>query len=246
VAKNNCGAGFTRLEHNVILNEVRMTLQVHTIQSMNACAYLIEREAGLFLVDAGWPGNAAKVLRRMQGLGRDDLRLIFITHAHMDHYGSAAALRRLTGAPLAVHRADAEAMARGETPVRSGHGPGKIGYWILRLAGAHSRVEPTPADVVLDDGDDLREYGLDAVVVHAPGHTPGSSCLLVQGRLAFVGDLLTNDGRPMVQRRYADDWSLMAASLARVQGLRPQWVYPGHGTHAVNGEAFQSLRPSVA
>ena len=193
------------------------------------------------LVDAGLPRHEQSVLRRMRALGRDDLRLIFITHAHLDHYGSAAALRRLTGAPIAIHRADGDAMAGGETLLGSVRGRGRLLQALLPLFEPYLRPEPTLADFLLDNGEDLRAYGLDAAVLHMPGHTPGSSCLLVEGRLAFVGDLLSTTGRPHVQRFFADDWSLIPEGLARLQALRLEWVYVGHGRCPLSGEALQRL-----
>jgi glyoxylase-like metal-dependent hydrolase (beta-lactamase superfamily II) len=218
-----------------------MSLQVHTIPLGLARAYLIENEAGLVLVDAGSPRQEHNVLRRMTALGRDDLRLIYVTHAHLDHYGSAAALRRLTAAPIAVHRADGDAMAQGETRLGAVRGQGRLVQALMPLLEAYLRPEPTPADLLLDDGDDLRAYGLDAVVLHTPGHTAGSSCLLAEGQLAFVGDLLSTTGQPHVQRFFAEDWSLIPDSLARLQALRPEWVYPGHGRGPLSGQTLQRL-----
>ena len=221
-----------------------MTLHVHIIPMGMATAYLIESDSGLVLVDTGLPRYEHRVLRRMRALGLDDLRLIFVTHAHLDHYGSAAALRRLIGAPIAIHRADGDAMARGDTPLGSVRGRGRLMWALLRLLGPYLQPEPTPPDVLLDDGSDLRAYGLDAVVLHTPGHTPGSSCLIVEGRTAFVGDLLSTTGRPHVQRYFADDWSLIPESLDRLQALEPEWVYAGHGHHPLSGEVLQRLTAS--
>jgi hydroxyacylglutathione hydrolase len=220
-----------------------MSFKVHNIPMGMGRAYLIESETALVLVDAGLPYHEQKVLRRMQALGRDDLRLIFITHAHLDHYGSAAALRRLTGAPIAIHRADGDAMARGETRIGSTRSWGRLSWPFFRLFVPLLRPEPTAPDILLDDGDDLRAYGLDAVVHHTPGHTPGSSCLVVAGRLAFVGDLVSTNGRPHVQRYFADDWSLIPGSLVRLQALRPEWVYTGHGRNPLRGEVVRHLNP---
>ena len=212
-----------------------------------SAAYLIESERGLTLVDAGWPRYQRRVLKKMQALGRDDLTLIFITHAHLDHYGSAASLRRLTGAPVAIHRADAEAIAQGETPVGSVRGwSGRLMWQLLRLGEPLLRLEPTPADIVLEDGDSLDTYGLDAEVLHTPGHTPGSACLIVERRVAFVGDLLSTSGRPRVQHSYAHDWSLISTSLARLKALEPEWVYAGHGRHPLSGAGLQRLTDSHA
>jgi len=217
-----------------------MSPRVHLVVMGIAPAYLVESDTGLVLVDAGLPGYERRVLRRMQALERADLRLIYITHAHLDHYGSAAALRRLTGAAIAVHRADADVMACGASPVGATRGRGRVMWPILRQFERLLPHEPAPPDVLLNDGDDLRAYGLDAVVVHTPGHTPGSTCLVVEGRLAFVGDLLANSILPRVQCSYAHDWSLISQSLARVQALNPAWVYPGHG-RPLSGERFRRL-----
>jgi glyoxylase-like metal-dependent hydrolase (beta-lactamase superfamily II) len=222
-----------------------MSLRVHHIFRPMATTHLIESESGLVLIDAGLPGHERHVLRRMQSLGRDDLVLIFITHAHLDHYGSAATLRRLTGAPIAIHRADGETMAQGKTPIRSARNRGRLVLPFMPLIEAIVRLEPTPPDVTLDDGDNLRSQGIDldfeAVVLHTPGHTPGSSCLIIEGRLAFVGDLISTAPRTTVQKFFADDWSLIPESLARLQALRPEWVYSGHGYRPLSGEKVQRL-----
>jgi glyoxylase-like metal-dependent hydrolase (beta-lactamase superfamily II) len=222
-----------------------MSLLIHSIGAGIGSAYLIESKAGLVLVDAGSRRSESKILRRMQALGRYDLRLIFITHAHLDHYGSAAAIRRLTGAPVAIHPADADAMAKGETRLGSVRGWGRLVRAMMPLIESYLGPEPTPADILLEEGDSLGDYGLDGVVLHTPGHTPGSTSLLVEGRIAFIGDLLSTALRPYVQRYYASDWSLVAESLRRLMELKLEWVYGGHGLRPLSGEAFKSLDAST-
>lgn len=161
-----------------------------------AFCHLVESSEGLVLIDAGSPGKEHEILRHLKRLGRDDLRLILITHAHLDHYGSAAALRRETGALVAIHAADAEPMAKGETRL------GSARYWgffiKLILPWVEKRVGPEPvaADILLADGDDLRQFGLPGRIVHTPGHTPGSCSVIVSDGIAFVGDLVSPMGRP--------------------------------------------------
>ena len=165
------------------------SIRVHSMTLGMARAYLVENQRGLLLVDAGSPGQGGRVQHLMGELGRDDLRLIFITHAHLDHYGSAAALRRATGAPVAIHRQDARAMHSGETPLGAVRGRGVIIKRLLPVLMPLFGLEPTPADLILEDNQDLREFGFPATVIHTPGHTPGSCCLLLEGRYAFAGDL---------------------------------------------------------
>ena len=67
------------------------------------------------IVDTGYPGNGERILDnlRKNGIEPSDVSLIIITHGHIDHYGSADELRKLTGAPVAMHRADAEYLKKG-------------------------------------------------------------------------------------------------------------------------------------
>ena len=64
-------------------------------------AFLVRSASACILVDTGLPGSEHKIERalRRNGLGWRDIRLIVITHAHVDHAGSAARLRELSGAP---------------------------------------------------------------------------------------------------------------------------------------------------
>ena len=103
-----------------------MDIEIHSIQAGFGVAHLLEMESGLYLVDAGSPRSERKIIDCMKLLGREDLRLIFLTHAHFDHFGCAAQLRRLTGAPIAIHKFDAGYLAKGETLLGRVRGRGKI------------------------------------------------------------------------------------------------------------------------
>jgi glyoxylase-like metal-dependent hydrolase (beta-lactamase superfamily II) len=217
-------------------------IRVHKIALRMSLAYLIEANSGLVLVDAGLRGEEKRILAAMSRIARHDLRLIYITHAHLDHYGSAAALRRITGAPIAVHRLDGPAMAAGETRLGQARGQGRILGVLLPLVHPLLRPEPAEADILLEDGQRLNEYGLDGRVLHTPGHTLGSTCLMLEERLAFSGDLVTSTGGPHVQRAFAEDWDQIPKSVRRLQAIKPEWVYPGHGRHLISGTDLQALK----
>ena len=65
-------------------------------------AHLVLCEQGCILVDAGLPGSEKRIQRalRSAGLSFKDIKLIVVTHGHVDHAGSAASLRELSGAPI--------------------------------------------------------------------------------------------------------------------------------------------------
>ncbi|HEY74943.1 MAG TPA: MBL fold metallo-hydrolase [Thermoflexia bacterium] len=220
---------------------IEKTVHVHPIPLRVACAYLITSDDGTVLVDAGAPRQERTILQYLAQFGGGDLRLIFITHAHFDHYGSAAAIRRATGAPIAVHEADRDPMARGETPIGTARGYGRLTFLLAPLIDRWFQPEPTEADVVLEDGEDLTRFGIPGRVVHTPGHTFGSSTLLLDDGTAFVGDLVATVVRPRLQHLYAQDWDLLQRSLERLAELAPKRVYPGHGRRPLDGSTFQRL-----
>jgi glyoxylase-like metal-dependent hydrolase (beta-lactamase superfamily II) len=221
-----------------------MAATVHSIRCLLAQAYLIETEQGLFLVDSGESGAERQIFKAMDRLGRNDLRLIFLTHAHFDHAGSAAAVKQKTGAPILIHPADADDLAHARTVVGLARGRGRLVKPFLGMSLRIFHPQPIQADVLVDDQARLDAYGLEAIVTHTPGHTAGSSCLLVEGRLVFAGDLLSNTGGPHLQRYYAQDWSLLTSSFKRALDLQPEWVYPGHG-QPMPGRDLQSLADSL-
>lgn len=217
------------------------TLLVHTIRLRMSLAYLIESPANLVLVDAGLRGEEGRIMAAISRLNRRDLDLIYITHGHLDHYGSAAAVRRLTGAPIAIHKADAAAMAAGETRLGEPRGQGRILAALLPLVQPILRPEPVQADILLDDDQRLDGLIFNATALHTPGHTLGSTCLLVEDHFAFSGDLVTTTGGPHIQRAFAEDWAQIPASLRRLQEAAPELVYPGHGRRPLSGEALLAL-----
>jgi hydroxyacylglutathione hydrolase len=217
-------------------------LEIHGLSLGMVQAYLLASARGFILVDAGMPGFENRVLRRIRSLDGGELRLIFITHAHIDHYGSAAALRRATGAPIAIHHADVNTMAMGRSPLGDPRGMGRIVGAVMPLIERIVPLEPTEADIVLKDGDSLDDYGIDAYVLHTPGHTLGSSSLIVEGKYAFVGDLLSTYRKPHVQRLFAQDWSAIGQSLDRLEAGKPELIYSGHGKRPLTLQELLDLR----
>ncbi len=218
-----------------------MKLQVHTINLRMSNAYVVELPSTLVLVDAGSPGDTQTILSCLNAFRGKTLRLIYITHAHLDHYGAAASIQRVTNAPLAIHAEDAGTMAKGETHLGQVRGRGRLTAALMPIVSRLFPVEPVKSDHVLQDGQDLQDFGLPGHVLHTPGHTPGSTSLIVDGRLAFVGDLFSTFGKPHTQRLYAHNWSEVEKSLERLKALDLEWLYPGHGQRPLSGEEFASL-----
>lgn len=204
---------------------------IHTIQSLIANIYLVETGSGVILVDTGFASSAQSVLQTLDRLGYTprEVRLIFLTHVHIDHVGGAAKLRRETGAPIAMHRADVAKARAGYHNMPGGRGAaGKL--FEQAFNGLHLKMsyEPFEPDLLLDEGDKLCDFGLDARVLATPGHTLGCLSLALPDGIMLIGDAMINQlrvGMPM----YGEDNVLAYNSLRTINALRPRIVYSGHG-----------------
>lgn len=211
-------------------------LRVVPIKLPLANAYLVLDERPI-LVDTGYSGDEGRILKALaaQGLTPRDLALILITHAHGDHIGSAAALRKLSGAPIALHRADEAAATSGRngplTPTRA-----TASLMALIFGRLMRPVEPAPPDLLVEEGHDLRAYGVRGALLHTPGHTAGSLSLRLAGGQMLIGDLLMGGhlGGALGPTRpryhyFAESLATVRASLARVLAHSPTRLYVGHG-----------------
>ena len=190
------------------------------------------------VVDSGIPGSAPKILAALarEGFAPSDASLILVTHRHVDHIGGAAALKRATGAPVAVHALDAEWLRRGEGGPRPATGwPGRL----FDLTGFPARrAEPCEPDLVIDGDFTLDGYGLPGgVVLHTPGHTSGSvSALLpdgdvLAGDLAIGGILIGGITRLRHARKppFEDDPIMVRRSLIQLLDRGASRFHVGHG-----------------
>lgn len=91
----------------------------HVEKARGANSYLVINEDMALVIDTGLPGTARTIVEYAQGLGikPEGVKYILLTHADIDHSGSTAELRKMTGARVAIHAGDAPALS-GETKLK--------------------------------------------------------------------------------------------------------------------------------
>lgn len=146
---------------------------------------------------------------------------ILLTHSHWDHIADVPTLKKRFPVKVWIHEADVPNL---QTPGADG-----LPYWIP-LTG----VKP---DDLLKEGDQISIGSLNFIVIHTPGHSPGSICLyepqqhvLIAGDTLFKGSI----GNLSFPTSNADQ---MWPSLQKLAKLPPQTkVYPGHGPSTTIGK----------
>ena len=169
------------------------------------------------------PGdNIAEILARLTA-HRLTLKQIIITHAHIDHIGGAARLKRATGATVLLNQYDMPLLDQQDEQAE----------WIGIVA---------PEIVTIDgSADDLVTVGLPAIsgqVLHTPGHTPGSICLLFNSEsLLFSGDTLFAGTIGRTDLPGGDAQQIIRSLREKLLPLpETTLVIPGHGPSTIMGQ----------
>ncbi len=209
--------------------------------------HLILGETGCVLVDTGLPGSEAKIERALKKHGRSfrDVDLIVVTHAHVDHAGSAAKLRELTGAPILAHAGDLDYYAQRKKMTFCE--TGWFGRFFMRAGLILRPYAPFTPDILLNDEAspmDLSPYGVAGVARHTPGHTKGSVSVQLTSGDALVGDLVASGillgglvrTEHAIRPPFEDDPQTVAVELLGMVDAGMQRFHMGHGGPLIAGE----------
>jgi glyoxylase-like metal-dependent hydrolase (beta-lactamase superfamily II) len=180
-----------------------MKIKAFQVGDLGTNCYVVWDETTLHaaIID---PGDDGKYLLDSVKQLHLELQLILLTHGHFDHTGAVMDLYNATGAPVYIHQADKD------------------------LSNPFGGQLELPADVrFYGEGDTVTLDSLSFHVLHTPGHTPGSVCLMAEDVL-FTGDTLFRGscGRTDFP---GGSWSQMCKSLKRLYELPGDYaVLCGH------------------
>jgi glyoxylase-like metal-dependent hydrolase (beta-lactamase superfamily II) len=208
-------------------------------------AYLIDGGDAAALIDAGAGVEPGPTLARIAATGvpRERVRHLFVTHAHADHAGGAAALRERLGTEVACSPEVAAILRAGdETRASVDVGKAQGGYapdYVYRA---------TDVDLELQDRQRIRVGEVEIEVVAAPGHAIGHVVFLVHQpdrTDLFTGDTLLFGGRIILQDTWDCDLLAHLATVRRLGELRFEGLFPGHRTVSVS-DGERHVRAAIA
>lgn len=222
---------------------VPVTERVHLARGYAVNWVLVADDSGVLMIDAGYPGDRVNVLASLGALGyhAGDVRAVLLTHAHIDHLGSAIWLAKTHGTPVYCHP-DEVGHAKREyleqvSPVQIAAQLWRPAWaaWSMHvlLNGGLSRegiptAQPLTAEIAA---------GLPGqpIAIPTPGHTGGHCSYLVDGVLAS-GDalvtghaLLPRSGPQLLPMMFSLSQDNCVRSLAAMALLETEILAPGHG-----------------
>ena len=205
----------------------------HLTDVKDCSVFLIQDEPSV-LIDCGSPDGIPQLQRNLSALGLrvSDVGMVIGTHCHYDHVGGAAELQRLAGVPLWLHAHDRRAVEEGD------------GIQTASEMMYHLPFPPARVDRELADGQTIELRHCQLTIVHTPGHTAGSVCVLATWddfTLLLAGDTVWGGHHPVFGVSI-ETWRASLEKLLRYDFDVMVW---GHSGGIVYGDARRRVSEAL-
>ncbi len=222
---------------------VQVSDTVHLAQGHAVNWTLVTDDTGVMLIDAGYPGDREDVLASLRQLGHGpgDVRAILLTHAHIDHLGSAIRFANEHGTAVYCHAEEVghakreylEQVSILDVALRIWRPRWAVwGVHVVRSGGLIRDGIPTAQPLTAETAAGLPGRPM---AVSTPGHTSGHCSYVVDGVLASGDALIT--GHPLLRHRgpqllpevFSHSQPDCLRSLDALALLDTEVLLPGHG-----------------
>jgi metallo-beta-lactamase class B len=159
----NRAPAYVQDDWTVPIPAYQVTGNLYYVGSMGLASYLITTPEGHILINSNMEANVPMIRTSVESLGFrfSDIKILLISHAHYDHCGGSALLKRLTGAKYMVMQEDVDVVESG----------GKTDFHYAN--DPQFMFPPTKVDQVLRDGEQVKLGGATVTARLTPGHTKG-------------------------------------------------------------------------
>jgi metallo-beta-lactamase class B len=213
---------------------------VYYVGASDVTSYLITTPQGHILIDAGFEETVPQIKANVARLGfkMEDIRVLLINHAHYDHCGGAAELKKLTGARLLASPPDAQVLEDG-------------GASDFRFGGDKAfSFAPVKVDEILKDGQEIKFGGTTLKTYFTFGHTKGATTWTMDAvaengktyKVVFASSVTTLDYSFVNNTKYPNIAEDFTKTYATLKEIRADVFLSSHGGFFDLTEKAEKLR----
>ena len=217
----------------------RLVGSIHYVGAIGVSSYLITTPDGHILIDTGFEDTVPTIQRGIEQLGfqLSDIKLMLSSHAHIDHTGGHAAMKRLTEAKVIASAADAQVLESGGADDFIPFPKDLITY------------SPVKVDRIVADGERVTLGGVTLTANLTPGHTRGATTWTMDItenseilRVVFFSSASLNSGTRLLGKpAYPEIVSDLEATFARFKNMACDIFFAPHGGQFAMAEKFARL-----
>ena len=202
---------------------------LYYVGSKGLANYLITTPEGHILINSDMEANVPLIRTSVESLGFkfSDVKILLISHAHFDHNGGSATIKKLTGAKYMVMEGDVPVVeSGGKTDFQYGNDPTAL-------------YTPTTVDRTLRDGDEVKLGGVTLTARRTPGHTKGCTTWTMKVKdgsttrnVVIVGSPNVNPGYNLINdKSYPEMAKDFEQSFATLKSLPVDYFLGAHGSY---------------
>ena len=216
-----------------MISEMRITRDIYMVgdgmrglsHELDCIIYLLRSGDNYIMVDAGVGLDNELILRNIdeEGIERDRIKYLLITHSHSDHAGGARFFQEELGLEVITTEAEGRLMESGTDE--------ELGLLATRgiVYPSDYQYKHCKPDRVLVDGEEIRLGDKVIKVIEVPSHSPGSACFLVKDEKAlFSGDVVFHNGTIGLGNWPGCSLAAYRENIHKLGGLGVEKLFPGH------------------
>lgn len=208
--------------------------RILTLLRGRSAVYAVLTDDRFIVVDTSTTPHRGQLFDQVDSLLQEGRKLkgLILTHTHFDHTENAAAFQERYQVPLFCNSEELDCLREGRSPVVSSTlAPIRfVTSTFSSFIKKRGRFEPVTEVTSFCETLDFSEWGMPVRLLHTPGHTPGSSSLIVDDEVVIAGDTLFGIVPHRVLPPFASDGAALYNSWLKLLATGGTIFLPSHGS----------------